>query len=50
MDASEPVEFGVGVFGHGPGEWTDDTSMAVPILKVLAAFQGRSRPWRALIP
>jgi len=26
-------EFGTGVFGHGIGEWTDDTSMAVPILE-----------------
>ena len=30
-------EFGVGHFGHGLGEWTDDTSMAVPILEALAA-------------
>src|SRR5690554_4398265 len=29
-------EFGRGVFGHAPGEWTDDTSMAIPILDVLA--------------
>lgn len=29
-------EFGRGVFGHEPGEWTDDTSMAMPILQVLA--------------
>ncbi|MEJ1922494.1 ADP-ribosylglycohydrolase family protein [Microbacterium sp. KHB019] len=28
--------FGQGAFGHGPGEWTDDTSMAIPILDVLA--------------
>lgn len=28
--------FGRGVFGHAPGEWTDDTSMAVPILDALA--------------
>lgn len=28
--------FGRGVFGHAPGEWTDDTSMAIPILDVLA--------------
>lgn len=34
-DAVTPV-FGVGQFGHGVGEWTDDTSMAVPILDVLA--------------
>jgi ADP-ribosyl-[dinitrogen reductase] hydrolase len=25
--------FGVGFFGHAEGEWTDDTSMAVPILE-----------------
>lgn len=30
------LTFGQGAFGHGPGEWTDDTSMAVPILDVLA--------------
>lgn len=29
-------EFGWGVFGHGIGEWTDDTSMAIPILDALA--------------
>ncbi|UPL14351.1 ADP-ribosylglycohydrolase family protein [Microbacterium galbinum] len=34
-DAVTPV-FGAGQFGHGVGEWTDDTSMAVPILDVLA--------------
>lgn len=34
-DAVTPV-FGVGQFGHGVGECTDDTSMAVPILDVLA--------------
>ena len=28
--------FGVGVFGHAVGEWTDDTSMAVPILRTLS--------------
>lgn len=32
--------YGVGRFGHGRGEWTDDTSMAMPILKSLAT--GRS--------
>lgn len=31
------VEFGPGVCGHEVGEWTDDTSMAVPILRALAA-------------
>lgn len=29
-------EFGVGTFGHEPGEWTDDTSMSMPILEALA--------------
>ncbi|MBD7956400.1 ADP-ribosylglycohydrolase family protein [Microbacterium sp. Sa4CUA7] len=29
-------EFGVGCFGHDVGEWTDDTSMALPILMQLA--------------
>jgi len=29
-------EFGVGKFGHGVGEWTDDTAMAIPILEALA--------------
>jgi len=29
-------EFGVGCFGHAVGEWTDDTSMAMPILRQLA--------------
>jgi len=33
-------EFGVGHFGHEVGEWTDDTSMAIPILQVLA--EGRT--------
>lgn len=28
----ETPEFGVGTFGHRPGEWTDDTAMAVPVL------------------
>ena len=28
--------FGIGCFGHALGEWTDDTSMAMPILQVLA--------------
>ncbi|WP_292836836.1 ADP-ribosylglycohydrolase family protein [Microbacterium sp.] len=29
-------EFGIGAFGHGIGEWTDDTSMALPILEAIA--------------
>lgn len=32
--------FGIGYFGHAVGEWTDDTSMAMPLLQALAA--GRS--------
>ena len=32
--------FGVGVFGHDVGEWTDDTAMAMPILE-WAAGQGK---------
>lgn len=34
-DDQLPV-FGVGVFGHELGEWTDDTAMAMPILEALA--------------
>ncbi|MDJ1372201.1 ADP-ribosylglycohydrolase family protein [Gulosibacter molinativorax] len=30
------LEFGIGAFGHEVGEWTDDTSMAMPILDALA--------------
>ncbi|MFP1602970.1 ADP-ribosylglycohydrolase family protein [Microbacterium sp. 2216-1] len=30
-------QFGEGVFGHAAGEWTDDTSMAIPLLDALAA-------------
>ncbi|MBC6493544.1 ADP-ribosylglycohydrolase family protein [Microbacterium sp. 4-7] len=36
LDDSVTPEFGIGYFGHGVGEWTDDTSMAMPILDVLA--------------
>lgn len=35
LDTFTP-EFGDGIFGHGVGEWTDDTSMAVPLLDALA--------------
>lgn len=31
-----PVMFGVGYFGHDVGEWTDDTSMALPALEALS--------------
>lgn len=37
LPASEPVEMaGGGAFGWAPGEWTDDTSMSIPILDALA--------------
>lgn len=35
--ADQPLRFGTGTFGHAPAEWTDDTSMAMPILRELAA-------------
>lgn len=35
-DGTTP-RFGRGVFGHALGEWTDDTSMAMPLLDALAA-------------
>ncbi|MFV9425526.1 ADP-ribosylglycohydrolase family protein [Microbacterium sp. S1037] len=37
-------EFGVGHFGHGAGEWTDDTSMAIPVLDELAAGRRLTDP------
>ncbi|MDW4572960.1 ADP-ribosylglycohydrolase family protein [Microbacterium sp. M3] len=36
LDDAVTPEFGVGYFGHARGEWTDDTSMAMPILRALA--------------
>lgn len=37
ISAATPVEMkGGGSFGWAPGEWTDDTSMAIPILRALA--------------
>ena len=37
ISADSPVEMkGGGALGWAPGEWTDDTSMAIPILQVLA--------------
>lgn len=36
-------QFGRGVFGHAPGEWTDDTSMAMPILDALARGESLQR-------
>ncbi|KTS08588.1 ADP-ribosylglycohydrolase family protein [Microbacterium testaceum] len=37
-------EFSVGHFGHGAGEWTDDTSMAIPVLDELAAGRRLTDP------
>ncbi|MDX2375198.1 ADP-ribosylglycohydrolase family protein [Microbacterium sp. LRZ72] len=39
-----PVEFGRGCFGHALGEWTDDTSMAMPILQALSAGESLDDP------
>lgn len=40
ISADTPVEMkGGGSFGWAPGEWTDDTSMSIPILQVLARGQ-----------
>ena len=36
-DGTPVVMNGGGTFNWAPGEWTDDTSMAMPILDVLAA-------------
>jgi ADP-ribosyl-[dinitrogen reductase] hydrolase len=37
ISSGTPVEMkGGGSFGWAPGEWTDDTSMAIPILQALA--------------
>jgi ADP-ribosylglycohydrolase len=36
--------FGVGHFGHGLGEWTNDTSMAIPVLDELAAGRRLTDP------
>ncbi len=40
LDDAVTPEFGIGYFGHARGEWTDDTSMAMPILQQLA--EGRT--------
>lgn len=37
IPANVAITFGRGYFGTGVGEWTDDTSMAIPILQELAA-------------
>lgn len=44
LDPSVPAEFGKGTFGHGPGEWTDDTSMGVPILQLVASGRSWDEP------
>ena len=44
IPAGVPLRFSRGVFGHEPYEWTDDTSMAVPILQVLAAGGSLENP------
>jgi ADP-ribosyl-[dinitrogen reductase] hydrolase len=36
LSNDKKIEFGVGRFGHAVGEWTDDTSMAIPLLLALA--------------
>jgi ADP-ribosylglycohydrolase len=36
LSDTQKITFGIGFFGHGLGEWTDDTSMAMPILLALA--------------
>ncbi len=36
LPADVEVTFGTGHFGHAPYEWTDDTSMAIPILQAIA--------------
>ena len=42
-DSFTPV-FGIGYFGHDVGEWTDDTSMAIPILDALARGESLDEP------
>src|SRR5690606_10564129 len=39
-----PIDFGIGIFGHAAGEWTDDTSMAIPALRALAQEQSLNDP------
>ncbi|WP_448629869.1 ADP-ribosylglycohydrolase family protein [Cellulomonas soli] len=41
---THPVEFGIGHFGHAVGEWTDDTSMAMPLLQALARGESLTDP------
>lgn len=42
-DSTAPA-FGTGVFGHAFGEWTDDTSMAMPLLDALTASRDLGDP------
>ncbi|MGV1035274.1 MAG: ADP-ribosylglycohydrolase family protein [Microbacteriaceae bacterium] len=44
-DDVEP-QFGRGIFGHDPGEWTDDTSMAVAVLYMLSRGRQFMEPSR----
>ncbi len=44
LSGTETPEFGRGVFGHAPGEWTDDTAMAMPILEALAGSRSLLDP------
>lgn len=44
MPDSAAVTFGVGHFGHGLGEWTDDTSMAMPMLLALSRGESLGDP------
>lgn len=36
LSTATPIEFGIGFFGTEVGAWTDDTSMAIPILQALS--------------
>lgn len=44
MPDSAEVAFGTGHFGHALGEWTDDTSMAMPILLALSRGESLGDP------
>lgn len=44
MPDSTAVTFGIGHFGHGLGEWTDDTSMAMPMLLALSRGESLGDP------
>lgn len=44
LSAATPIEFGVGFFGTKVGEWTDDTSMSMPILQALSRGEDLQDP------